>query len=84
MAEGTPENKVTYFTVQGHSHDGVNSTKVDFTGYDLYDFISEGDLKRLILSVVDSNPIRPRGGIIIEAMVLAVVSEQLILMKMDF
>ena len=32
MAEGTPENKVTYFTVQGHSHDGVNSTKVDFTG----------------------------------------------------
>jgi hypothetical protein len=66
MAEGTPENKVTYFTVQGHSHDGVNSTKVDFTGYDLFDFISEGDLERLILSVVDSNPLHPKGGIIIE------------------
>ncbi len=67
MSEGTPENRVTYFTVQGHSHDGVNSTKIDFSGYDLFDFISEGDLERLILSVVDSNPIRPRGGIIIEA-----------------
>ena len=66
MAEGTPENKVTYFTVQGHSHDGVNSTKVDFTGYDLYDFISEGDLKRLILSVVDDSTLTPKGGIVIE------------------
>ena len=66
MAEGTPENKVTYFTVQGHSHDGVNSTKIDFSGYDLFDFISEGDLERLILTVVNDNPLNPKGGIIIE------------------
>ena len=66
MSEGTPENRVTYFTVQGHSHDGVNSTKIDFSGYDLFDFISEGDLERLILSVVNDNPLNPRGGIIIE------------------
>ena len=53
MSEGTPENQITYFTVQGHSHDGENSTKVDFSGYDLYDFISEGDLSRIILNVVN-------------------------------
>ena len=65
MAEGTPENQITYFTVQGHSHDGENSTKIDFSGYDIYDFISEGDLSRVILSVVNSGPLNPRGGIVI-------------------
>jgi len=66
MSEGTPENKVTYFTAQGHSHDGINSTKIDFSGYDLFDFITEGDLKRIVLNIVDDNPLRPKGGIIIE------------------
>ena len=65
MAEGLPENQITHFTVQGHSHDGINSTKVDFTGYDIFDFITEGDLRRLVLSVVNENPLEPKGGIII-------------------
>ena len=65
MSEGTPENQVTYFTVQGHSHDGENSTKIDFSGYDIYDFISEGDLSRIVLSVVNSGTLNPRGGIVI-------------------
>jgi len=63
MAEGTPENQVTYFTVQGHSHDGVNSSKVDFSGYDLYDFISESDLRRIILDAVNDGTLEPQGGI---------------------
>jgi hypothetical protein len=63
MAEGTPENQITYFTVQGHSHDGVNSSIVDFSGYDIYDFISESDLRRVILDAVNDGPIEPQGGI---------------------
>ena len=65
MSEGIPENRIAHFTVQGHSHDGYNSTKIDFTGYDIYDFITEGELRRLVLSVVNENTLEPSGGILI-------------------
>ena len=65
MAEGVPENSVTYFIAGGHDHDGINSTKIDMSRYDLYDFVDKLELEREVRRIVNAGSINPSGGVII-------------------
>jgi len=56
--EGIAENRVTFYRMAGHSHDGDNSSKIDFSAYDIYDIIDGEQLQALIGSVVQNGALR--------------------------
>jgi len=56
--EGISENRVTFYRMAGHSHDGDNSSKIDFSSYDIYDIVDGEQLKALIGAVVQNGALR--------------------------
>ena len=63
MPEGIHESRIAFDLSNGHDHDNVNSKRIDFSNYTLYDFISKQDLESAVRSIVNSGSISPIGGI---------------------
>jgi hypothetical protein len=62
--EGVPENRVTFYRIQGHNHDGENSTLIDFSKYDIGDIIDMSQFRSEVLGTIENNTIRPKSAII--------------------
>ena len=65
MPEGTSEDGIDFFTIGGHSHNGFDSTKIDYSRYELYDLVDEEELKIEVRKIVNSGSINPAGGVVI-------------------
>ena len=55
--EGISENRVTFYRIQGHNHDGENSTLIDFSKYDLSDIIDLSQFNAAVLGTIENNVI---------------------------
>ena len=65
MPEGIYENRIAFDTADGHTHDNSNSKKIDFSLYNLYDFVSKAELEQEVRRIVNAGSINPAGGIYI-------------------
>ena len=65
MPEGIFEGRIDWDIAGGHTHDGENSRKLDFTRYQLYDFIEKAEFRRTVMSIVNSSTLQPAGGLVL-------------------
>tara|TARA_B110001454_G_scaffold200330_1_gene205843 strand:- start:2104 stop:5868 length:3765 start_codon:yes stop_codon:yes gene_type:complete len=70
--EGVPESQVSFYDIAGHNHDGANSTRIDFSAYNILDVIDIGQLRDIIMGTVNNSTLSPNmlqvgspGGIIL-------------------
>ena len=64
---GVSEHQITFYRVAGHSHNGEDSSRIDFSTYDILDVIDMGQLQSIIVntvqnSVLTTNSITVGGG----------------------
>ena len=57
--ESVSEVQIAFDHVDGHSHDGEDSTKIDFSGYNILDIIDYDRLRDIIVNTVNHSTIRP-------------------------
>ena len=57
--EGISESQVSFYDIAGHSHDGTNSTQIDFSAYNILDIIDIGQLRSIIMGTVNNSTISP-------------------------
>ena len=62
--DGIVETQITFYRVAGHNHDGENSTRIDFSSYDVFDIIDSGQLKSIIVSTVENAVLKPRSLVV--------------------
>jgi len=51
---GISENQITFYRVAGHSHNGEDSSRIDFSTYDILDVIDMGQLQSIIVNTVQN------------------------------
>ena len=57
--EGISESQVSFYNIAGHSHDGTNSTQIDFSAYNVLDIIDIGQLRDIIMGTVNNSTLSP-------------------------
>lgn len=57
--EGISESQVSFYDIAGHSHDGTNSTQIDFSAYNVLDIIDIGQLRDIIMGTVNNSTLSP-------------------------
>jgi len=62
--EGIAETQITFYRIAGHTHDGENSSKINFDSYDVFDIIDSGQLKSVIINTVENAVLKPRSLVV--------------------
>ena len=57
--EGISESQVMFYDIAGHNHNGVNSTQIDFSAYNILDIIDIGQLRDIIMGTVNNSTLSP-------------------------